>query len=93
MLNEGRYCLKGITFSGNNPPLALSVDSRSIDIAGMKKFSEEDVLILANYIMWLEVGYVISMSLSLVTSIPIQGVARSCFCVVLSFYCPLFHCL
>ena len=44
VLNRGEFMLKGFTFSGKPPPSDLSIDGRSINIAGMKWYSEEDLI-------------------------------------------------
>ena len=46
MLNRGRFTLKGITFTGGDPPSALSTDSSSVNVAEMKWFPKEDRLAL-----------------------------------------------
>ena len=44
VLIRGGFCLKGFTFSGLDPPKALSEDRKSINVAGMKWFSMSDNL-------------------------------------------------
>ena len=45
MLNKGGFRLKGITFSGYDPPANLAnPDQQSVNVAGMKWFSREDIL-------------------------------------------------
>ena len=44
VLTRGGFCLKGFTFSKHDPPKELSVDGRSINVAGMCWFSNEDYL-------------------------------------------------
>ena len=46
VLNRGGFCLKGLTFSGSDPPNDLSGDGVSVKVAGMKWFSKEDKLAL-----------------------------------------------
>ena len=46
VLMHGGFSLKGFTFSGFNPPNALSEDGHSISVAGMKWFSKDDVISL-----------------------------------------------
>ena len=46
MLNRGGFTLKGITFTGGDPPSALSTDDSSINVTGMKWFPKEDLLAL-----------------------------------------------
>ena len=46
MLNRGSFILKGITFTGGDPPSALSTDDSSVNVAGMKWFPTEDLLVL-----------------------------------------------
>ena len=46
VLNRGGLLLKGVTFSGKNPPAALSVDNSNINVARMKWFPKEDLLSL-----------------------------------------------
>ena len=36
VLNGGGFSLKGMTFSGNDPPATLSNDKASINVAGMR---------------------------------------------------------
>ena len=44
MLNRGGFSLKGVTFSGKDPPECLSEDGVSISVAGMKWYPKEDLL-------------------------------------------------
>ena len=44
MLNKEGFHLKGITFSGYDPPENLSNDDKSVTVAGMKWFPKLDVL-------------------------------------------------
>ena len=46
MLNKGGFHLKGITFSGYDPPENLSNDDKSVTVAGMKWLPKLDVLSL-----------------------------------------------
>ena len=46
VLNRGGFLLKGVTFRGKDPPAAFSADNSSINGAGMKWFSKEDLLSL-----------------------------------------------
>ena len=46
VLNRGSFILKGITFTGGDPPSALSTDDSSVNVAGMKWFPTEDLLAL-----------------------------------------------
>ena len=46
VLDRGGFSLKGITFSGKPPPESLSSDGKSINVAGMKWFSEDDLISL-----------------------------------------------
>ena len=46
VLNRGGFSLKGDTFSGKDPPTALSADDSSINVAKMKWFPREDLLSL-----------------------------------------------
>ena len=46
VLNKGGFTLKGISFSGENPPECLTSDGISISVAGMKWFPKDDVLSL-----------------------------------------------
>ena len=46
VLNKGGFCLKGLTFSGQDPPEDLSNDKVHVNVAGMKCFSREDKLSL-----------------------------------------------
>ena len=43
---RGGFSLKGITFSGKEPPSTLSADNTSINVAGMKSFPKEDMISL-----------------------------------------------
>ena len=42
VLNRGGFSLKGLTFSGSNPPSNLSNDGISVNVGGIKWFSKED---------------------------------------------------
>ena len=42
VLNKGGFCIKGLTFSGQDPPEDLSSDMVSVNVVGMKWFSRED---------------------------------------------------
>ena len=44
VLMRGGFCLKGFTFSGSKPLKELSDDGESINVAGMKWYSETDLL-------------------------------------------------
>ena len=44
VLMKGGFCLKGFTFAGSKPLKELSEDGESIHVAGMKWFSEPDLL-------------------------------------------------
>ena len=44
--NRGGFSLKGITFSRQKPEYDLTEDGRSLSVAGMKWFPEEDKLSL-----------------------------------------------
>ena len=46
VLNRGGFALKGISFSGKDPPECLSDDGVSINVAGLKWYTKEDVLAL-----------------------------------------------
>jgi hypothetical protein len=46
VLNRGGFCLKGLTFSGSDPPSNLSSDGKTVNVAGMKWFSKEDKIAL-----------------------------------------------
>ena len=46
MLNRRGFTLKGITFTGGDPPSALSTDDTSVNVAGMKRFPKKDLLAL-----------------------------------------------
>ena len=46
VLNRGGFVLKGITFSNQDPPEPLSDDGKSINVAGMKWFPKDDVILL-----------------------------------------------
>ena len=46
VINRGGFSLKGITFSGKEPPSTLSADNTSINVAGMKWFPKADVISL-----------------------------------------------
>ena len=42
-LGKGRLSLKGFTLSGSPPDVKLSADGESIDVLGMKWYSESDI--------------------------------------------------
>ena len=44
VLNRGGFSLRGVIFSGKDPPTAFSADDSSINMAGMKCFPWEDLL-------------------------------------------------
>ena len=44
--SRGRFSLKGVTFSGKDPPATLMIDEVSINVAGMRWFPKEDLLSL-----------------------------------------------
>ena len=46
VLNKGGFFLKGLTFSGLDPPKDLSSDGVSLNVAGMKWFPKQDNLAL-----------------------------------------------
>ena len=46
VLNRGGFSLKGVTFSGKEPPNTLTADNTTINVAGMKWFPKEDMLSL-----------------------------------------------
>ena len=46
MVNRGSFELKGIAFSGEEPPQTLSDDGESIHIAGLKWFVKTDEISL-----------------------------------------------
>ena len=46
VLDRGGFSLKGMTFSGNDPPATLSNDKASINVAGMRLFPKGDLLSL-----------------------------------------------
>ena len=46
VLNCGGFTVKGITFTGGDPPKALSTDDSSVNVAGMKWFPKKDLLAL-----------------------------------------------
>ena len=46
VLNKGGFGLKGVSFSGEDPPSTLSDDGKTIFIAGMKWFPKDDVIVL-----------------------------------------------
>ena len=46
VLNRGGFSLKGVAFSGKNPPATLTNDEASINVAGMRWFPKEDLLSL-----------------------------------------------
>ena len=45
-LNRGGFSLKRVTFNGKEPPNTLIADNTTINVAGMKWFSKEDMLSL-----------------------------------------------
>ena len=46
VLNCGGFTLKGITFTGGDPPSALSTNGNSVNVGIMKWFPEKDLLAL-----------------------------------------------
>ena len=46
VLNRGGFSLKGVTFSGKEPPNTLTADNTTINVAGIKWFPKEDMLSL-----------------------------------------------
>ena len=46
VLGRGGFTLKGITFSGSEPPPNLSDDGESVNVAGMRWFSKDDKISL-----------------------------------------------
>ena len=46
LLNRDGFTLEGIKFTGDDPPSALSTDDSSVNLAGMKGFPKEDLLVL-----------------------------------------------
>ena len=46
VLNHGGFSLKGVTFSGKEPPSTITADNTTINVAGMKWFPKEDMLSL-----------------------------------------------
>ena len=46
MLNRGGFTLKGMTFTGGDPPSAPSTDDSSVNAARMKWFPKKDLLAL-----------------------------------------------
>ena len=46
VLNRGGFSLKGVTFSGKNPPATLTNDRANITVAGMRWFPKEDLVSL-----------------------------------------------
>ena len=46
VLNRGDLTRKGITFTGGDPPSALSTDDSSVNVAGMKWFPKKDLIAL-----------------------------------------------
>ena len=44
VLNRGGFSLKGVTFSGTDPPSKLSKDDSSLNVADMKWFPKDDVV-------------------------------------------------
>ena len=43
VLNRGGFSLKGVTFSGKDPPATLTNDRANITVAGMRWFPKEDL--------------------------------------------------
>ena len=46
VLNRAGFSLKGVTFSKRDPPNNLSTDDCSVNVAGMKWFPKEDIVLL-----------------------------------------------
>ena len=46
VLNRGGFSLKGVTFSGKDPPATLTNDKASINVAGMRWFPKKDLVSL-----------------------------------------------
>ena len=46
VMNHGGFKLKGVSFSGDDPPEALSEDGTTITVAGFKWYTKEDTLLL-----------------------------------------------
>ena len=46
ILNRGGFSLKGLAFSGKDPPATLTSDEASINLAGIRWFPKEDLLSL-----------------------------------------------
>ena len=46
VLNKGGFGLKGVAFSGEDPPSTLSDDGKTIFVVGMKWFPKEDEISL-----------------------------------------------
>ena len=46
VMNRGGFHLKGVTFSGEDPPANLTDDGKSILVSGMKWFPKTDQLAL-----------------------------------------------
>lgn len=46
VLNRGGFQLKGVAFSGEDPPGSLSDDGVSIHVSGMIKFTKKDLISL-----------------------------------------------
>ena len=46
VLNRGGFSLKGVTFSGKDPPATLTNDKASMNVAGMRWFPKEDLVSL-----------------------------------------------
>ena len=44
VLNRGGFSLKGVTFSGKDPPATFTNDRANITVAGMRWFPEEDLV-------------------------------------------------
>ena len=43
-MNRGGFSLKGVIFTGKDPPATLTNDEASISVAGMRWFPKEDLL-------------------------------------------------
>ena len=46
VFNRGGLSLKGITFSGKEPPNTLTAGNTTVNVAGMKRFPKDDMLLL-----------------------------------------------
>ena len=46
VLNRGGFTLKGITFTGGDPPSALPTDDSSVNVAGIEWLPKKDLLAL-----------------------------------------------